>query len=112
MVAAAAAAEEAANVEAAAAEEAANVEAAKVAAAKAEAEAEIEGDKVSAKALFDFEAQEESDLSFAKGDVLLLPAGSFDPPACHTPGWRARWVLAQNADGGAGNVPLNYLEPL
>lgn len=62
---------------------------------------ELEPGKVRVRALYDYEATQEGDLSFLAGDIIVTDGGAFSGEG---------WVTG-DCDGRSGMFPANYTEP-
>ena len=63
--------------------------------------AELEPGKVRVRALYDYEATQDGDLSFAAGDMIITDGGAFSGD-----GW-----VSGTCHGNTGIFPANYTEP-
>ncbi|CAN0559530.1 unnamed protein product, partial [Ectocarpus sp. 12 AP-2014] len=63
--------------------------------------AELEPGKVRVRALYDYEATQEGDLSFGVGDMIITDGGAFSGD-----GW-----VSGTCHGNTGIFPANYTEP-
>lgn len=62
---------------------------------------ELEAGKVRVRALYDYEATQDGDLSFRAGDIIVTDGGAFSGDG---------WVSGE-CDGRTGIFPANYTEP-